>query len=81
MKNPMITSLKAQSAAFQCAVSVGQTLTDTYLRMLHQHNHLWHGHLMRRAEDMHRHPFYIATGADLMDHYGRRHHDVDIEHI
>jgi len=51
--------------------------------------HAWQGwqHVITANHDLLRHPAFhrwhniLPMGADWMDHYGRRAHDVDIEHL
>lgn len=59
-----------------------QSMLAGWTHVLEEQSHLAH-HIgaFRRAEDIHRHPRNRSKGPDLMDHYGRRSHDVDVERI
>ena len=35
----------------------------------------------RRSDELHAHEDYIAKGASWTDHYGKRNHDIDVEHM
>lgn len=80
MVNPMTLTLQAQAMAIQGALGMLGAVNDGCARMLDQQARLLQAQGLRRAEDEHLH-FCPTCGADLMDHYGRRCHDVDVERI
>ena len=81
MVDPFVFSLKAQEAALRGGRDAARAFTASTLRILHQQETMLAGPQRRRAEDFGKHPPAASSGPDLLDHYGRRHHDVDIEKI
>lgn len=80
MVNPMTLALQAQTMAVRGTLSMMGTLNGGYAKLLDRNARLLRAAGTRRAEDEHLH-FCPTRGADLMDHYGRRCHDVDVERI
>lgn len=74
-----VTPLIVQQAMARGALQAVEVLAQDYVRMVEGQARLMHGVKHRRGEDRFEHPEILATGPDLMDHYGRRHTDVDVE--
>lgn len=81
MINPVLMTLKAQAAAWQCSCSMVEIATRGYMQLMDQQMRLIHEHNQRRTEDFWNQPWFRPDGADLQDHYGKRHLDVDVERI
>lgn len=81
MLNPFDFSLKFQEAALRGSRSATRIMTAGLVKLLEQQEHLLHPRVHRRAEDAHTRPLVMPGGPDLQDHYGRRCHDVDVEHL
>lgn len=73
--------LRLQQAMAKGAMQAMEMVAVDAVRMLRGQGLLLHDdHTHRRSEDETGHAKPVCSGADLMDHYGRRHHDVDVEH-
>ncbi|NQV83300.1 MAG: hypothetical protein HQ494_05715 [Rhodospirillales bacterium] len=95
MQNFIATTFKFQQAAFQATASVTSLMMETYLRFLKQQFPLLgYMHAYRRPDDPYvastapkakkvkgRKAGLPCCGPDLHDHYGKRAHDIDVEHI
>ncbi len=73
-------SIKMQQAMTMGAVHALEVLAKDYAHMVEGQVKLIPHHAHRRAEDHFKKAPVMPSGPDLMDHYGRRAHDVDIEH-
>ncbi len=81
MFNPLIYALRLQKSAFEGMAAMNRTFMDGYFKLVrHQQDAMLKHMGPRRAEDKHRRPEVIPDGPDLQDHYGRRSHDIDVEH-
>ena len=88
-------SLKFQQMAFQAWTATTSLMIQAQMRLLEQQFALLdHMHAHRRSDDpataavnpkirkrKGRKPASPCCGPDLLDHYGKRAHDVDVEHI
>jgi hypothetical protein len=81
MVDPFVFSLKVQEAAVRGGCEGARAFTASTLRFLQQQETTLAGPQRRRADDVGKTPPAASRGPDLLDHYGRRHHDVDIENI
>jgi len=96
MYNPFAVSLKFQQAAVEGAAAASKVMIDSYLHLLEQQQVLLVQALPhRRHQDVTTQPKQKVArkrktprkkaspcnGPDLQDHYGKRAHDVDVEHI
>jgi hypothetical protein len=77
----MFLALQAQQAAMLAALQCYNALITAWLRMLKGETEIMQFPAHRRAEELHKAPPVIATGPTWTDHYGRRAHDVDVEHM
>ena len=78
---PFISPLRVQQALTEGAVHAMETMASDAMKVMHGQDVLMHDHNEhRRSDDDHGHPKKVFSGADLLDHYGRRRHDVDVEH-
>lgn len=81
MFNPWVYFLRFQQSAFEGMANMTQVVMDGYVKVIRQQQDAMARHLdHRRAEDNHTRPKVIPSGPDLQDHYGRRSHDIDVEH-
>ena len=85
MYNPVEFSFKIQQATFDSMASAARMMTANYLRLLEQQHHLLqHTFAHHRTEDGEKGKCKKGSpckGPDLHDHYGKRAHDVDVEHV
>jgi len=95
MYNPLSMSLKFQQAAMAGASAAAKLMTDNYLRMFKQQHAILEAsfpHLRKSDAPCVQDPpvkkkkkaaeeVSPCHGPDLLDHYGKRAHDVDVEHI
>lgn len=82
MRDPFTFALRLQQAALKNFAAGIELYTENYVHWLVQQQRLLHtGWAHRRSEDEHEKPKAPPCGADLTDHYGKRSHDVDVEHI
>jgi hypothetical protein len=81
MANPLIAALQAQQAAMLAALQCVNAMMALWLRMLKGEAEVLSFPAHRRAEEMHTQAPIVATGPAWSDHYGRRAHDVDVEHM
>lgn len=81
MVDAIITPLKMQQAAMIAGYSYLCAAANAWLRMLKGETELITFPFHRRAQDLHTGKAIVATGATWNDHYGRRAHDVDVEHM
>lgn len=81
MMDPVTFTMKAQQAAVIgvcCAVGVA---TANLMRILKGEMALFDFAAHRRAAELHAAVPVVANGPTWNDHYGRRAHDVDVEHM
>lgn len=82
MMDPVTFTMKVQQAAFIgacCAIGIAAA---KLVRMLKGELALFDvGAAHRRAAELHAPVPVIAQGPTWSDHYGRRVHDVDVEHM
>ncbi len=96
MSDLFTSSVMFQKMAIKVAASKTAAAMDMQLRILRQQGALFdHMTAQRRADDWHSDEPVNPTakkrkagkrptpccGPDLLDHYGKRAHDVDVEHI
>lgn len=81
MAHPMTFILQAQQAAMLATLQCFNAVVTAWLRMLKGEAEIMQFPAHRRAEELHTTPPVVATGPTWTDHYGRRAHDVDVEHM
>ena len=90
MFSPITFTLKMQQVAFEAATAAARMMANNYIQLFDQQSRLLsHSFDYQRGNDHHRTappkgPRRRRTpcrGPDLTDHYGKRAHDVDAEHI
>ncbi len=82
MFNFVAYTFKIQKIMLENAMRMSTIASVGSARLLRQHNDIFrHGRRSNRAEDNHAKPKIKPCGHDLMDHYGKRRRDVDVEHI
>ncbi len=82
MFDPVAYTFKIQKIMLENAIRMNAVAGVGSVRLLRQHSDIFrHGPRSRRAEDNHAKPEVKPCGCDLMDHYGKRCHDVDVERI
>ena len=82
MLDPLTFSLKMQHAAASSACCAAGIMAANWTRLLRGEQELvgtHHHH--RRSDELHTHKDHIAKGASWTDHYGKRSHDIDVEHM
>ncbi|MGF1641933.1 MAG: hypothetical protein ACFCUO_13380 [Rhodospirillales bacterium] len=81
MLDPLTFTLKMQQAAASAACCATGLMAANWVHLFGsgQDAIAMPGH--RRSEELHAHQDCIATGATWSDHYGKRSHDVDVEHM
>jgi len=82
MFNPVISMLQTQQAFAAQTLNLAAVMAGCMVKAMHMNygvvTHCWAPH---RAEDLHLHPEPEKHTAVLTHHYGRRAHDVDVEHL
>lgn len=90
MLNPVTFSLKMQQAALEAATAATRAMAANYVRLVGQQSRLLCRTCVHNRDDDHdvvsarkgksgrKSP---CLGPDLLDHYGKRAHDIDAEHI
>lgn len=81
MFNPIDLSLKMQQAAMTSAMCAGGIAAANWMRLMNGEHALFAPHAHRRSDELHAHKDVVPTGARWTDHYGKRSHDVDVEHL
>lgn len=81
MIDPISTSVKIQQAAFIGACCVAGIAAANLSRLLKGEHALMFLPAHRRATEQHKAPSYVPSGPSWNDHYGKRAHDVDVEHM
>lgn len=81
MFDPLTYALKAQQAAVMGAFCLGRTALAAFSHLVKGEAALVHATAHRRAVEQHAPVMAAPLGAKWTDHYGRRSHDVDIEHM
>lgn len=77
MMNPLQNVLTFQQALFHYTVSMNRIGAEMTMRLLEQNlRFLGHGWDDKRVVSK----TPVSTGAALDDHYGKRNHDIDVEH-
>ncbi len=74
-------SLKLQQAAMASALSAMGIMVATWTRLMEGEFALFGQHAHQRSEELHAQKDVIPTGSQWTDHYGKRSHDVDVEHM
>jgi hypothetical protein len=77
MFDAITCSLRMQKALAGTACSAVIAMNDHWMRSMMALAHGMH----RRSDELHTEHDYIAAGARWSDHYGKRSHDVDVEHM
>ena len=81
MLNPVHATLSLPQTfgmAAACSMLAG---TAVWLRLAEEHSRLFLPLAHRRKVDKGQKHSVLPVGASWHDHYGKRHHDVDVEHI
>jgi len=81
MKHPFTLVLEAQMAYLTWLYKMSSVAASNAFWMLDRHGAFLRETAHRRLEDLSAHGKPCAKGPCLDDHYGRRAHDVDVEHI
>jgi hypothetical protein len=81
MLDPITFSLKVQQAVAVGALCFVGVAAAAWVRLLKGETQMLAFPFHRRSEEMHAHHDYVASGASWADHYGKRAHDVDVEHM
>lgn len=81
MLDPINVSLKMQQAAMTSALCASGVMAANWMRLMKGEHALFGPHIHQRSEEMHAHKDVVPTGARWTDHYGKRSHDVDVEHM
>lgn len=81
MMDPITTTMKVQQAAFIGACCAAGVAAANLSRLLRGENAVMFMPAHRRAEEQHKQQTFIAKGPSWADHYGKRAHDVDVEHM
>ena len=81
MKNQVNTILNLQKLYWTAAEAWSKAAFDVWLKANEDFWNFYHPNPHRRVEDRHEKAPCQATGAHLDHKYGRRCHDVDVEHI
>jgi len=82
MTNPFKMSMQMQQASTAGAFCMASLMIANTVKMMQaQHQALSHTWTPHRAKDMHAQAQPEGNDPDLLYHYGRRHHDVDVEHM
>lgn len=80
MYNPMMHALHLQQGALRNLYCLSQMYAEGWFQIMGQSAETFQSALGRRGEDLHVPPKVLPSGADLLDHYGHRASDVDVEH-
>lgn len=81
MLNAIDLSLKMQQAAMTSAMCATGMATANWMRLMKGEHALFGPHTHRRSEELHAQKDCMPTGPQWTDHYGKRGHDVDVEHM
>ncbi|MCB2100012.1 MAG: hypothetical protein KDE22_04030 [Rhodobacterales bacterium] len=82
MLDPITMSMKMQNAALAGTFFASSLALGNFVRMMQQGGQLMGPQgLPFLGSDRRHHPWKLFRGANLLDHYGRRHLDVDVEHM
>jgi hypothetical protein len=81
MMDPLTFSMRVQQAAFIGACCAAGVAAANALRVVKGEQSLFGVPFHRRSDELHVHKDIIATGPLWTDHYGKRAHDVDVEHM
>jgi hypothetical protein len=81
MLDPISVSMKMQQAAFIGACCATGIAAASLARLLKGEERMMFLPTHRRAEEKHVPVTVVAAGPSWNDHYGKRAHDVDVEHM
>jgi hypothetical protein len=81
MLDPVTFSLKVQHAAAIAACCAAGVMFASWTRLLRGERMFFGMPFHRRADELHSHEDYVPKGVAWSDHYGKRAHDVDVEHM
>ncbi len=81
MLDPMVFSLKVQHAATIATFCAAGVVLASWMRLLRGERMFIGTPFHRRSDELHTHTDYVPTGVTWNDHYGKRSHDVDVEHM
>ncbi|MCP5374042.1 MAG: hypothetical protein H6907_20095 [Hyphomicrobiales bacterium] len=84
MLNPFTMSMQLQQASTAGAFCMASMMIANTVKVMQaQHQVVTHAWTPHRAEDETLHPHLEPdeSSPDLLYHYGRRSHDVDVEHM
>lgn len=81
MMDPLNYAMKVQQAAIIGACCFAGITAANVTRMLKGEQALMFLPMHRRASEQHKPQAVVAKGASWTDHYGKRAHDVDVEHM
>jgi len=81
MLDAMTFSLKVQHAAAIAACCAAGVMFASWTRLLRGERVFFGMPFHRRSDELHTHEDYVPKGATWSDHYGKRNHDVDVEHM
>jgi hypothetical protein len=81
MLDPLTFSLKVQHAAAIAGCCAAGVMIASWARFLRGERVLFSLPFHRRSDELHTAGDSIPKGATWSDHYGRRSHDVDVEHM
>jgi len=81
MLDPLTFAVKLNHAATVATMCTAGIAVHSMMRTLKGEQTLLGLPFHRRSEDVHDHPDVIAKGPRWTDHYGKRAHDVDVEHL
>ena len=79
--NVIDLSLKMQQAVMLAAFSAAGIAVANWMRLMQGEHALFGPHTHRRSDELHVKKDVVPAGAQWTDHYGRRSHDVDVEHM
>lgn len=74
-------SLRMQQAAMASALCATGLVAANWMRLMKGEHALFGHHEHRRSDELHARKDYIPKGPQWTDHYGKRSHDVDVEHM
>jgi hypothetical protein len=81
MLDPLTFSLKMQHAATSTACCAAGLMAANWMRLLKGEQEILGMPQHRRSDELHAHRDFIAKGTSWSDHYGKRSHDIDVEHM